>query len=404
MPWGLPMLRLVVFACASLFLLPAAQAGFEWGGDCSSGSGAFTEFVPRTQTMSVGVIPSGKRSVAVSLESAQDVDIQLIDVATGTEIIAWPNGLLNGATEDCTTYEGVTYCWSGYNGGQTVPTRGNEWIRINGDSNRDVELTVYGYQAGDSDVSYSFDAVPTCYEVGDGSFGQYVPLNDLVTVGEIPQNTVNVSIELMAGQGRDVDVQLIDSLDGTEIVAWPNGILNGPETGSTMYRGMEIIWSGYNGIDGNWGHESIEILGAVTRPLIMSAFGYEAGDSDVTYSWGDGAGATCLGIAMLSCQPGLWCKAVQTGVSDPAGACHSELWCESDASAAADCSNVMHTMVPGFWGCEEYRCGWNTCGAVNDPSFSYVSTDTDQCKAIRFTCDPGAVYFINQCGCGCRVE
>ena len=392
-----------LLALATSLLVPVtAHAGFEWGGDCSSGGGTFTEFVPRNQTMSVGVIPAGKRSVEVALESDMDVDIQLIDVQTGTEIIAWPSGLLNGATEDCTTYEGVTYCWSGYNGGQTGATLGNEWIRINGDSNRDVELKVFGYQAGDSDVTYSFDAVPTCYEVGDGSFSQYVPQSDVVTVGEIPQNKVNIAIELQAGLGKDVDVQLIDAIDGTEIVAWPNGILNGPETDSTMYRGMEIVWSGYNGINGNWGHESIEIVGAVTRPLIMKAYGYEAGDADVTYSWGDGAGATCLGIATLQCQPGLWCKAVQVDVADAAGSCHTELWCESDASAQADCSNVMHPMVPGFWGCEEYSCGWNACGAVNDPDFSYVSTDADQCKVIRFTCAADEEYFINQCSCGCR--
>lgn len=397
-------MRFLLLLTALLALPATAHAEFDWGGDCSSGGGTFTEFVPRTQTLSVGVIPSGKRSVEVSLESDQDVDIQLIDVATGTEIIAWPNGLLNGATEDCTTWQGVTYCWSGYNGGQTGATLGNEWIRINGDSNRDVELKVFGYQAGDSDVTYSFDAVPTCYEVGDGSFAQYIPYYDTVTVGEIPQNKVNIGIELQAGFGKDVDVQLIDALDGTEIVAWPNGILSGPETDSTMYRGMEIIWSGYNGIDGNWGHESIEIVGQVTRPLIMRAFGYEAGNADISYSWGEGAGATCLGIATLQCMPGLWCKAVQVGVSDPAGSCHTELWCESDASAQADCANVMHPAVPGFWGCEEYACGWNACGAVNDPDFTYVSTDTDLCKAIRFTCDPGSVYFMNQCGCGCRAE
>jgi hypothetical protein len=394
----------LLLALTSLLALPAAaHAGFDWGGDCSSGGGTFTEFVPQYQTLEVGVIPAGKRFVEISLESDQDVDIQLIDVATGTEIIAWPSGLLSGATEDCTTWEGVTYCWSGYNGGQTSGTFGNEWIRINGDSNRDVQLKVYGYQAGDSDVTYSFDAVPTCYEIGDGGFNQYVPLNDVVVVGEIPANMVNVSIELQAGQGRDVDVQLIDGFDGTEIVAWPSGIMNGPDAQSTLYRGMEILWSGYNGIDGNWGHESIEIVGAVTRPLIMKAFGYEAGDADVTYSWGEGAGATCLGIATLSCEPGLWCKGVQTGVSDPAGSCHTELWCESDASAPADCSNVIHPAVPGFFGCEEYSCGWNACGAVNDPSFIYTSNDTDQCKVIRFVCPADQEYFLNQCGCGCRA-
>jgi hypothetical protein len=404
------MIRSVFFMSSAMLLASVcvpgvARAGFEWGGDCTSGSGTFVEFVPQGTFSEIGGIPTGKVDVTIELESPRDVDIQLVDVQTGTEIIAWPNGLLSGPSYGCTTYEGVEYCWSGYNGDQTAQGKGNETIEINGTTNRPLLMKAYGYQAGDSDVTYSFFAEPTCYEIGSGAFSQFIPTNAVETIGDIPVGKVNIAIELNAGNGRDVDVQLIDGISGTEIVAWPNGILNGPTTAQTTYQGMTIVWSGYNGIGGDWGHESIEIVGAVTRPLVMKAFGFQSGDAEVTYAWGEGVGDTCMGIANLQCDEGLWCKAVQQGnISDPAGECHTELWCGSDAAAGSDCANVIHPMVPGFFSCPEYSCSWQACANPSDPRYSYVATSLAQCQVIRFVCPPNEDFFSNACGCGCFAE
>jgi len=50
---------------------------------------------------------------------------------------------------------------------------------------------------------------------------------------------------------------------------------------------MNITWSGYNGTHGHRGNEYITITGETSEMLVMKVFGYQAGEADVTYSWGD---------------------------------------------------------------------------------------------------------------------
>ncbi len=392
------MLRILI-----LLLLPSpALASFDWGGDCSSGTGEFEQYVPQAQTAEIGEIPAGKADVRIDLTAEEDVDVQLIDVLTGTEIIAWPSGLMSGSGEQCATWQGVEYCYSGYNGDQTADGLGNEWIEVRGVTNRELVMRAFGYAAGDAIVEYGWETTRTCGEVGEGSFQQWIPQGNTTLVGEIPTGKVAVTVELIAAQGRDLDVQLVDALDGTEIVAWPSGLMNGPAEQSLTYRDMDITWSGYNGIDGNLGHERIEIAGATTRPLELRAFGYQAGNADVDYEWGDGVGSTCMGIATIQCPDGLACKAVQVGVWDPAGECHTEPWCESDSSAPADCQGQLHITIPGRWGCVDYRCSWASCGGPLPSGWSWVSQDPAQCQVIRYSCGPNEAAFSDGCGCGCR--
>ena len=358
---GAPEPRCLMRSLAFAFLfLPctAAASGFDWGSDCSSGDGSFDQYIPWYQTADVGDVPIGKRAVFVELNADDDVDVQLIDVASNTEIIAWPNGLLNGAGEDCVTHNRVTYCYSGYNGDQTADGKGREWIEIRGDTNVVLAMRAFGYAAGDAQVSYSWNAVPTCGEVGDGEFSAYIAKNQVTAIGNIPAGKTNVAIDLDSRQGRDVDVQLYDGNEA--LVMWPSGQLNGSGPQELDYRGMRITYSGYNGLNGDWGRERIEIWGRVPAALTMKAYGYQSGHADVTYEWGVGAGATCGGIATLQCQEGLLCKAWQIGVADAAGSCHTESWCGSDETAATDCSNLMHIMVPGQWTCEEFECHYQT--------------------------------------------
>ncbi len=388
-----------LLALAVLLASPAAHATFDWGGDCSAGIGNFQQPIAWQATVEVGAIPENKRDVAISLDSPTDVDIQLIDAATGTEIIAWPNGLLNGPSEDCTTFEGVTYCWSGYNGDQTPGGFGQEWIEVRGDTNRELVLEAFGYQAGAATLDYEYFGVPTCNEIGEGSFDQYLSWYSVEDVGVIPVGKANVNVALQAAGGADIDIQLFHG--STPIVQWPNGLLSGPTAGQVEYQGMTIEYSGYNGIGGNWGHEDITITGELTTALTVKAFAYQAGTADVDYTWGAGAGATCLGIANLQCDAGLQCKAVQVGVADAAGSCHTSTWCESEGSAPVDCAALLHIAVPGFWGCSEFICDYNACQNPG-PDYDFVSTDPGQCQVIRYTCRPGQVAFSNGCGCGCK--
>ncbi len=336
----------VLFSC--LLLSFPASAGFEWGSDCDGGEGSFIQFLVQDQIALVGDIPTGKKDVTVYLDSLEDVDIQLVDATTGTAIVAWPNGLLNGPSTDCVTYHGRTYCYSGYNGDGTWNGAGFEWIRIEGETNRPLTMYAYGYETGTALVDYSWAPSTTCNEVGDGAFAQYVPFDDTVLVGTIPAGKSNVRIDLDARFGNDVDVQLWDG--DVPLIAWPDGLLSGPSRREIMYEGARIVYSGYNGIGGNPGHESIEIFGEVPFDLTMYAYGYEAGDADITYAWGVGVGASCT--LDSDCEDGLWCK---WGEGDQ-GVCHTPTWCESDASASEDCGDLGPWFLSFTWTCEDYTC------------------------------------------------
>ncbi len=340
----------------------AQAATFDWGGDCSEGADSFTAFIPLDDKKIIGTIPAGKRDVFIALNAAADVDVQLIDEATGREIIAWPYGDLNGPTEECTTYSGVRYCYSGYNG--TGGDAGNEWIRIEGDTNRPLIMKAYGYAAGDAVVDYNWKPVDTCAETGSGSFQQFIPLTNVVTVGDIPVGKVNVKIALTSP--TDVDVQLFDG--ATAIVKWPDGIMNDWFPQSTTYKGMTISWSGWAGDGANYGNEYIRIEGATSVALTMKAFGYAAGTALVEYEWGAGAGDSC--VATTDCAAGFECKS---------GECHGELWCGGAATAALDCADVIHPAVSGQWGCDTFQCAW-------EPVATSCSLGGTQCGP-GFECD-----------------
>lgn len=322
-----------------------AWAGFDWGADCSSGNGDFTQYIPHNDTVDVGAIPIGRADVTIFLEAFEDVDVQLVDDLTGEEIIAWPRGLLNGPEEECVLYNGVSYCYSGYNGDGSADGRGYEWIRVEGETNRPLTMYAFGYAAGDAWVGYSWESTPTCKEVGDGSFSQYIPYDDVILVGDIPAGKSNVVIDLAAWQGRDVDVQLWDG--NTPLIAWPDGLLSGAGEETLHYDGMRIVYSGYNGIGGDFGHERIEVFGEIPVDLRMFAYGYQAGTADVDYAWGVGVGYSC--VTDLGCDDGLACKDGDDGF----GECHTAGWCDSDASAEADCGGSAWY---GHWECPEHEC------------------------------------------------
>jgi hypothetical protein len=44
------------------------------------------------------------------------------------------------------------------------------------------------------------------------------------------------------------------------------------------------------------------------------------------------------------------------------------------------------------------------CTYSNFSEKNYVSKNSEECEQIKFECDPSTVYFIDKCGCGCRVK
>jgi len=109
----------------------------------------------------LGRIPAGKRDVRIQLTSPSDVDVQLYDTANNQAIVAF---LLDGSsligsspTQESTTYKGLTYIYSGFGGVNGQP--GNEFINIEGITNTELEMRVYGFTGGTSTVEYSYTNV-----------------------------------------------------------------------------------------------------------------------------------------------------------------------------------------------------------------------------------------------------
>jgi len=236
----------------------------------------------------VGTIPKDLKDVYISLESDEDVDIRLYDV-NGKEIVHWPNGILNGPNYDSTEYNGVIIEYSGYNGDGSG--LGHEYIRISGTTQNDFIMKAFGYKAGYAKVEYSWEGKENCTDgsstpsaSGSGDFEQQILKDAIVKVGDIPPKVNNLYITLKSDE--DVDIQLYDEDDGTAIIAWPDGMLNGPNKQTIEYKGMKLEWSGYNGDGENLGHEYIKITGETTRNLTMKAYGYKAGYAKVHYEWG----------------------------------------------------------------------------------------------------------------------
>ncbi len=128
-----------------------------------NGQGQFHQTLEEKVLVDIGEIPAGLNNIDIRLSSIKDLDIQLIDKATGKKIVEWPNGLLNGAFPDGIEYQGLDYTWSGYAGDcptydkNVVPegcSYGNEYITITGTTNTTLVMKAYAYESGVANVEY----------------------------------------------------------------------------------------------------------------------------------------------------------------------------------------------------------------------------------------------------------
>jgi uncharacterized protein YkwD len=135
-----------------------ANVNYTWDGaicdDSGSGSGSFEQQIVKDDIVIVGEIPGGINNLEISLESPNDVDIQLYDAESGTAIVAWPSGILKGSTTESIIYENMEIEWSGYNGVDGKP--GYEYIKINGETQKTLIMKAFGYESGVAAVTYSW--------------------------------------------------------------------------------------------------------------------------------------------------------------------------------------------------------------------------------------------------------
>ena len=122
------------------------------------GSGQFSQPISYRDTVVVGDIPANKAAVYIKLTSTEDVDVSAIDKATDMKSSRAEYDP-NVADRLRKTYEGVRYCYSGYNG--TTGSLGDEYS-YEGTTNRLLTMRAYGYKAGDAIVDYSWAAPTGC--------------------------------------------------------------------------------------------------------------------------------------------------------------------------------------------------------------------------------------------------
>merc|ERR1712188_229406 len=141
--------------------------------------------------------------------------------------------------------------------------------------------------------TFKFEVEPC--KGGKGKFQKKLKRGKRAKVGIIPANQNNVKVTLKTK--KDVDLEVWGPQGKIAIVAWdcanhnkihktPTKCLDTSYKKSVKYAGATIEYSGYNGQNGNLGHEYIKIKGKSAEPLTIQAYAYRAGTAKVDYSWG----------------------------------------------------------------------------------------------------------------------
>ena len=91
-------------------------------------------------------IPTGATELDITLSATADIDLELYD--GDAFVIGW-GGEIDSSGSTTRTYEGDTFAYSGWNGGE-------ESINSDGPLGRAYDLKVYGFQAGDYTVTVSY--------------------------------------------------------------------------------------------------------------------------------------------------------------------------------------------------------------------------------------------------------
>merc|ERR1712093_718485 len=141
--------------------------------------------------------------------------------------------------------------------------------------------------------TFKFEVEPC--KGGKGNFEKKLKRGKRAKVGIIPANQNNVKVTLKAK--KDVDLEVWGPQGKIAIVAWdcanhnkihktPTKCLDTSYKKSIKYAGATIEYSGYNGQNGNLGHEYVKIKGKSAEALTIQAYAYRAGTAKVDYSWG----------------------------------------------------------------------------------------------------------------------
>lgn len=263
--------------------------GFDFGGSNGvGGDGHFSKYVDQNGRAMIGTIPAGIKDLNIRLDAENDLDIELWDGSVF--VVGWlfedEAALISSGSEVAGNYNGVKIQWSGWNG--VGGKLGDEYIRLEGVTQNDYVMKVFGYRAGTVDVDYSWAGVsgePAAE--GSGNFTKYVDVSSRIAIGTIPAGIANLAIDLTAE--NDLDIELWDG--NTFVVDWKANDVKAQiwsnDQITDSYNGVTITWSGWDGVGGHRGNEILRLNGTTRNSFEMKVFGFQAGTVNVDYRWGE---------------------------------------------------------------------------------------------------------------------
>jgi len=129
-----------------------------------SGSETFKQYIEtyggnEEKAVTVGTIPVGIQGLRVELISDKDLDIRLYG-NDSDKIVHWPKGILNKSYRETKSYKNVPVTYSGYSGQNNK--QGHELITVNDATPTAMTIKVFGYEAGEAVVNYSWTGKTDC--------------------------------------------------------------------------------------------------------------------------------------------------------------------------------------------------------------------------------------------------
>lgn len=141
---------------------------------------------------------------------------------------------------------------------------------------------------------------------GSGEFEKPLTKGMWAPVGIVPTGQIDLIVQLASEEDLDITIHDLDDTteyaEGKTIVGWcktpcNKGLLAASFSEAVNYQGMQISYSGYNGVEGQKGNEYIRIIGTTTKTLMIGAYAYKSGMANVSYSWSGTDSTCCNGMA-----------------------------------------------------------------------------------------------------------
>ena len=255
---------------------------FDWGDTCEGGFADLNPSLSHEEPLTLGLIPTGKLGVSITLTSQVDATLVIVDKVSGTTILGSEEALLKKGGPGCVSYYGATYC-----------TDGGSWsshpnsFEIQGVTTRELVVRLESSADGDAVVDYKWDAQPGCESLVSESFEYDLKSSETLVATTIGAGVENVLITLTSGS--DIDLQLFEG--DTPLVYWDwdddaKGLLFGAGLESADHGELSMTYSGFSGTDAGPGHEFIKLHGVVAEELQVRVFGYESGAAQIAVSSG----------------------------------------------------------------------------------------------------------------------